>query len=104
MDVATITMPPEAAREKLREDRRAPHPRTDEEYQRAAVASEALAEGTPLLLLSEVINRAPLDEKGRPRLAIARADRTQIRYQCLRTWQGERFHRFNSTITMKRPD
>lgn len=89
MDVSTITMDPAQAREKLRHYRRAVHRRADAEYERAAKAYESLAEGKPLIALSEVIAAAPRDAKGRPRLAIARADRRQVVYRSRFT--GEQF-------------
>jgi hypothetical protein len=79
MDVPTITMDPELARAKLREYRQVLHRVADEEYEAAARGYEALAEGTPILMLSQVIREAGTHADGRPRLAIARADRKQVR-------------------------
>lgn len=53
MNVATITMDPEVAREN-RAYRKALHTRTDAEYEAAAKGYRALAAGTPLLHLGEV--------------------------------------------------
>jgi hypothetical protein len=91
MDVATIKMPKEEARAKLAEYRRGLHRRADAEWERAALAYEAAALGKPLLVLSAVIAQAPRDEKGRPRLAIARADQRQVQYYRHRDWAVERF-------------
>lgn len=71
MDVSTITMDPVEARRRLESYRDAKRYAADTEYQRAATAYEALAEGTPLIVLSDAIRNAPMDDKGRPRLAIA---------------------------------
>jgi hypothetical protein len=92
MDVATMKMPREEARAKLKEYRRGLHRRADAEWEMAAVAYEAAAEGKALLVLSQVIANAPRDSQGRPRLAIARADQRQVRYEA-QTWGG-RFERF----------
>jgi hypothetical protein len=78
MNVATITMDPLEARRRLESYRDSRRFAADTEYQRAATAYEALAEGTPLIVLSEAIRGAPVDDKGRPRLSIARADRKQV--------------------------
>lgn len=86
MDVSTITMDPAEAERRLKEYRRHKHHGADAEYQAAAVAYEQLAKGTPLLLLSDAIAGAPLDAKGRPRLAIARADRRQVMLQPHPAW------------------
>lgn len=80
MDVQTITMEPEEARERLRAARRQLHRRADAEYEAVAAGYEALADGTPLITLSEVIRAGGFDEKMRPRLAIARADRRRVRF------------------------
>src|SRR5688572_18022547 len=78
MDVATITMDPEQAREKLRHYRAGVHRKADAEWERAADAYEQLAQGTAIVVLSEAIQHASFDAKGRPMLAIARADRRQV--------------------------
>lgn len=78
MNAPTLTMPKDEAKARLKQYRASRHHAADEEYQRIATAYEALAEGTPLLQLSEAFRLAPLDEKGRPRLAIARADKRQV--------------------------
>lgn len=79
MDVATITMPADEARRRLRSYERALSRRTDPEYQQIAVALDRLTEGTPLLVMTDAFRLAPRDDKGRPRLGLARADRRQVR-------------------------
>ena len=79
MNVATIEMPRAEAIQKLRSYRRALHRRADEEYQAAMLGYEKLAEGHALVGVGQAIRSAPTDEKGRPKLAIARADRRQVR-------------------------
>lgn len=96
MDVALITMEEEEAREKLDEYRAGLALRDDAEYERLVKAYAALAHGTPLLVLSQVIARAPRDDRGRPRLAIGRADRRQVHYRRERNRPFETFDTFNS--------
>lgn len=78
MDAPTVTMDPAEARAHLEEYRDALRGRADDEFERAAEAYEALADGLPILRLSEAFKAAPEDELGRPRLAIARADRKEV--------------------------
>lgn len=78
MNVQQITMPRSEARRKLRAVRQQLHRRADAEYERLEQAYKAAAAGKPLIVLSDVIRNAPRDVKGRPRLAIARADRRQV--------------------------
>ncbi len=55
--------------------------RADEEYSAAVAGYRALADGKPLLNLTDAINHAGLGDDGRPRLAIARADRRQVKVE-----------------------
>lgn len=52
----------------------------DSEFSQVIRGLEAAAEGARIIHLSNSIRACPRDEKGRPRLAIARADRTQVRF------------------------
>lgn len=97
MDVALIEMPAAVAREELQKYRASLHRRADAEYQEIALGLEELAKGTPLLQLSRVFADVPVDTKGRPRLAIARADRLRVR---LSQWDGQ--FRFNSAYDQRR--
>lgn len=99
MDVETISMPREEAKERLDEYRAALRRRADVEYERVAAGLEHLAQGQQLLVLPDVIAAAPRDERGRPRLAIARADRTQVRY---RRERGDRRERFSTDFQWRR--
>lgn len=81
MNVETITMDKEEARERLRGYRTALHKSADEEYQAVAAGYEAMAAGYPIINYSAAIEDAPRDEKGRPMLAIARADMRQVRFE-----------------------
>jgi hypothetical protein len=74
-------MPKWDAKQRLREYRASVHLKADREYQAAVKAYAALARGTPIIVLSQSFALAPLDEKGRVRLALARADQRQIRLQ-----------------------
>lgn len=85
MNAPTLTMPQEEAKQRLEEYRASRHHAANAEYRRIAEAYAALAKGTPLLQLSEAFKLAPRDDKGRPRLAIARADAEEVR---LRQWAG----------------
>ena len=78
MDVPLITMDPTAAMTKLRAYRQQLKRRVDEEYEAAVIGYEVLAAGSPLLDLREVFNTAGFHPDGRPKLAIARADRPQV--------------------------
>jgi hypothetical protein len=80
MDVQTIVMEPDAAAAKLAEYRERRRRGVDVEAERAERAYRELAKGTPLLMLADVMSQAPIDEKGRPRLAIARADMPQVQF------------------------
>lgn len=81
MNVATITMEPDAAREKLRALRRQLHRRADAEYEALASGYEALIEGRPVLSLEGAIHGGGFDEQDRPRLAVGRADRRQVHFR-----------------------
>jgi len=80
MNVATITMAPHKAREKLESYREALKRRANDEYEAAAQGYEALAAGKALLDMDEVFRTCPYDSRGRPRIAIARADRRRVRF------------------------
>jgi hypothetical protein len=80
MDVPLITMDPHAAREQLHEYRRSLHKRADAEYEAVAKGLKALADGTPIISLPQAIQSGGFDQEMRPRLAIARADRTQVEF------------------------
>jgi hypothetical protein len=89
MNVARIAIPREQAREKLRAVRSVLHRRADAEYQALEQAYEQAAAGKELIQLSDAVRNAPRDEKGRPRLAIARADRRQVEVR-INGWQDPR--------------
>lgn len=93
MNAPTLTMPKEEAKARLKQYRSSRHHAADEEYQRIAMAYEQLAEGTPLLVLSEAFKFAPIDSKGRPRLAIARADKRRVH---LSNWQRRQILTFDT--------
>jgi hypothetical protein len=81
MNVATITMDPDVARRKLKAYRSAKHRDAEEHYKQAAIAYAALAKGTPLIRLTEAIQQGGFFEDMRPKLAIARADRPEVRFR-----------------------
>ena len=88
MEIQTITMDREEAKEKLIHYRQATLKRCSanirDEYLVAVKGYEALAAGTPLINLQEAIRSGGFDEKMRPNLAVARADRKQVEFR----WPG----------------
>lgn len=78
MDTPTIQMDPAEARKKLRAYRQRRRLLADEEYATAAKAYAALAEGTPLIDMHEVLEHVPYDDHLRPAVALARADRKEV--------------------------
>lgn len=78
MDVPLITMEPAAAMDKLQAYRHELKRRVDVEYEAAVAGYTVLAEGLPLLDLREVFRAAGFHPDGRPKLAVARADRPQV--------------------------
>lgn len=91
MEVQTITMDPDAAREKLRSVRRRLHRQADDEYKVLEAGYAALAQGTPLINLPDAVRHGGIGPDGRPRFAVARADRTKVRFG----WNG-RFAEFDA--------
>src|SRR5947209_6417428 len=73
-------MTPAKAREKLRAYQGALERQANAEYEAAVQGYEALAGGQALLDLDEVFRTVAYDGKGRPRLAIARADRRRVQF------------------------
>ncbi len=94
MNIPTITMPKKEATAKLVAYRAQLKYRTDAEYQAAVAGYRALAKGTPLINLGDAFAAAGLDADLRPRLAIARADRRQVRVGV--SHDLITFHAFNS--------
>lgn len=86
MDLQPMTMPEEAAKAAFREYRGAflaERNRIDGELMRGY---KALAQGKQLIRLTETITAGGVDEEGKPRLAIARADENRITFE--RSSQG----------------
>ncbi len=110
MNVPLIAMPQDQARQKLDAYKRQLRQRADDEYAAAAAGYKALADGKPLIVLSDAIASGGVDDKGRPRLAIARADRLEVRVRTdSRTFRfstlqdHHRRYRGNLRITVVRP-
>jgi hypothetical protein len=80
MNTPLITQPAEEAREQLRAVRRSLHRRADAEYEALAAGLAEQAAGRSLLNLRDCFLGCPVDAVGRPRLAIARADRKQVHF------------------------
>jgi hypothetical protein len=81
MNVQTITMPRAQAARKLRACQQSLAQKANAEYEAAAAGYAALAAGKALLDLNEVFRECAYDPKGRPRLAVARADRTRVAFR-----------------------
>lgn len=96
MNPPTITMDPGEAQEQLDGYRDALRRRSDTEYAAAAAALETLVEGRALLQLSAAVLAGGFDDKMRPRLAIARADRKQVQF----FWRTNETHGTFSTTNM----
>lgn len=79
MDVDLITMDAEQAKVKLGAYRSQLRRRADEEYEAAEAGYKALADGKALINLSDAIRSGGLGADGRPKLAVARADRKEVR-------------------------
>jgi hypothetical protein len=78
MNIPMISMDREGARQRLRALRTQLHRRSEAEYEALRVSYEQLVEGRPVLALAQVLAAGGIDADGRPRLAIARADRRQV--------------------------
>ncbi len=73
-----ITMDKDKAHRRLEAYRESVRRRHDDEHAALVKGYEALAEGTPLISLTEAIEQGGAHDDGRPRLAVARADRRQV--------------------------
>jgi hypothetical protein len=74
MDLATIEMPVEEAKERLEEYRRSLQDDRNRQDERIAAGYRWLARGNPIIKLSESIQRGGFFDNGLPRIAIARAN------------------------------
>lgn len=92
MNAPTITMDRQEARRRLRAYREQLKRRADETYEACAAGYEALAEGTPLLNLDQAIQAGGLFFDGLPKLAVARADRREVRFRWWRTQRRAQFY------------
>ncbi|MDD5304701.1 MAG: hypothetical protein PHS14_16525 [Elusimicrobia bacterium] len=100
MELQEITMSKAEARRRLDQYRAGLRRKADAEWSAAGEAYRQLANGHPLVDLDRVFQRAPVDERGRPRLAIARADRPQVHFQ----WErGETRAVFNASARSWHP-
>src|SRR5262245_58526724 len=88
MNVQTFQVDPTEARRKLQEYRGYLHRKADNEFQKIADAYRAAADGKPIVELTKAIRSAPVDDQGRPRLAIARSDRKEVRL----SWWDKTLH------------
>lgn len=81
MNVTPIAMDPKVAKAKLDAYRQQLRRRSDAEYQAAVQGYKALAKGTRLISLGQAFQQAGLGADGRPRLAVARADRKEVKVE-----------------------
>lgn len=88
MNVATITMTKEAALKKLAAYRASAQRGIDKEYDAAYQGYKALAKGTALLHIEDVIRAGGLDETHRPRLAVCRASAREVMFRW--PWEDNR--------------
>lgn len=79
MDTPLITMDVEAAKEKLAAYKAAKFKDVEDEYNACLAGFEQLAKGRALIDINQAIAAGGFDEKKRPKLAIARADREVVR-------------------------
>lgn len=82
MNAASLEMPKELAEEKYAIF--SASRRRDAEHQRATEIYRILAEGKKLIDVGVAIRECGFDEKMRPKLALARADRKEVRFR----WYG----------------
>lgn len=86
MNIDTLTMEPQAARDLLERYRSGLRRRKDEEWEAAALALEEMRDGTHLIDVAQALrNQDLVPDDYRPTLAIARADRKEVRFQ----WSGQ---------------
>lgn len=98
MNISLIEMEPEAADVKLKAYKKAlgrmkgkkVAEEVQTQYEQAIAGYKALKKGTPLIDLEDVFQRVPFDEKGRPKIAIGRADRKIIEFR----WENSKSIRF----------
>lgn len=74
MDLATIEMPVEQAKERLEQYRKRLGVERTRQDERIAAGYRVLARGLPIIKLSESVQRGGYFDNGLPRIAIARAD------------------------------
>lgn len=95
MNAKTISMDRNEAREKAAAYRSQLKRRKDAEYEAAAEAYELLAKGKTLIDVGIAIREGGFDAKMRPKLALSRADRMQVRF----TWEPhDDIGRFDSNL------
>lgn len=92
MNVPTITMDRDAAVEALEKYREAVEKKESTAEDRAIMLGyQALASGKSLIDIHDAFRFTGLDEQGRPKLAICRADYQRVR--CNTNWRGTTFFR-----------
>jgi hypothetical protein len=97
MNVPMIGMPAEKARVELRAVRAALHRRADAEYEAIARGMQAVVDGAlGIISLAEAIQAGGFDTRGRPKLAVARADRRHVEFSWARRGGGGTLAHFDA--------
>lgn len=78
MDLQTIDMPRDEARERFVEYQQAVRDRHDDEDAAIMRGYRAMARGSALISLPDAISRGGVDEHGWPRIAVGRANATKV--------------------------
>jgi hypothetical protein len=73
------------------------------EYEMALKGFEALAKGSKLIDLDDVMTKCPLDSKARPKMAIARHDRKMVKFEWSRHTSRAQFHSDFGACREERP-
>lgn len=88
MNVPVLEVSEQEARRKLAALRGRLHKDAEAEYVAIRKAYEAVEQGGKLVDVDAAIRHGGFDEKMRPRIAIARADRKVVSYRCYRSDEG----------------
>lgn len=88
MNLQPITVEPALARERLAEYEKAVRDNRDAEDEAMAAGYRAAARGMPIIVLPNVIGAGGWFDNGLPRLAVARADSTNVRVDTRGRWNG----------------
>ena len=88
MNLATLELPVETAKARLVEYEKLLATERTAEDEAIAAGYRAAARGLPVIVMPEVFNAGGWFDNGLPRLAIARADATEVRVEIERAWSS----------------